>query len=236
VTSGAKVMRKAAGDATAPVTAWISFITPLLLIMAIGVPKDLNSAGAPAALLKGTAKTPDTVRVMVQTEAGEFVAELYAAKAPVTVANFLKYVDGGHYRGGMFLRTVRDDNQPTTSVKIDVIQADIHPWLGAYNRPGRRHFDPIELERTSKTGLRHEDGTLSMARFEPNSATSSFFIVLGDQPELDYGGRRNADGQGFAAFGRVVDGMEVVRWIHQAPVVGQAIVPPVKILRIERID
>jgi peptidyl-prolyl cis-trans isomerase A (cyclophilin A) len=133
-------------------------------------------------------------------------------------------VKAGHYEGGSFFRTVRDDNQPDSPVKIDVIQAGVHPWMENFTR------DPIPLERTSETGIRHRDGTISMARGEPDTATSSFFICIGDQPELDFGGRRNPDGQGFAAFGQVVGGMDVVHRIHQTRAKGQAIMPPVRIM------
>ena len=94
---------------------------------------------------------------------------------------------------------------------------------------------PIPLERTSVTGIRHLDGTVSMARNGPDTATRDFFICIGPQPELDFGGKRNPDGQGFAAFGQVVTGMEVVRKIQSAPAEKQALTPPVSILRIERI-
>lgn len=143
-------------------------------------------------------------------------------RAPATAANFLRYVEAGHYDGGQFHRTVREGNQPGNRVKIAVIQAG----------PGRGHgaFPPVPLERTRDTGLRHVDGAVSMARDRPDTASSDFFICVGDQPELDFGGRRNPDGQGFAAFGRVVAGMDVVRRIHGAPADGQALTPPVRIL------
>ena len=95
-------------------------------------------------------------------------------------------------------------------------------------------FPPIALERTSAIGLLHRDGTLSMARNEPDTATSDFFICIGDQPSLDFGGKRNPDGQGFAAFGRVVKGMDVVRKIQAAPAQEQTLTPPVRILKISR--
>jgi peptidyl-prolyl cis-trans isomerase A (cyclophilin A) len=145
------------------------------------------------------------------------------------VANFLRYVDGGHFEGGQFHRTVRPDNQPTDSVRIGVVQASIAA------PPRAATFPAIRLERTSVTGLRHQDGTLSMARGGPDSATSSFFVCIGDQPALDFGGRRNLDGQGFAAFGRVVRGMDVVRAIQRAPAEGQNLVPPVRILSARRL-
>ncbi len=168
------------------------------------------------------------VRVVLETGFGCIYVDVDTARAPTTAANFLRYVDGGHYNGGRFHRTVTPDNQPDDAVRIEVIQAGVNP-----NRPG--DYGPIPLERTSQTGLAHRDGTISMARREPDSATSDFFICLGDQPELDYGGARNPDGQGFAAFGRVVDGMDVARTIQRRPAQGQALTPPVAILSARRV-
>jgi peptidyl-prolyl cis-trans isomerase A (cyclophilin A) len=170
-----------------------------------------------------------TVSIRIETQAGNIVAELYPKKAPITVANFLRYVDSGSFNGGCFMRTVRPDNE-MNSVRIQVIQAVVHPWKENNSLP------PIDLERTNATDVRHVDGAISMARSGPNSATSSFFICIGDQPELDFGGKRNPDGQGFAAFGRVKEGFEVVRQIQKSPAEGQAIVPPVIIIRIIRIN
>jgi peptidyl-prolyl cis-trans isomerase A (cyclophilin A) len=120
------------------------------------------------------------------------------------------------------------DNQPTDSVKIEVIQ-------GGIPREKRAEaFPAIPLERTRETGLRHVDGALSMARGGPNSATDSFFITIGDQPELDFSGKRNKDGQGFAAFGRVTKGFDVVRRIQSQPAQGQSLSAPVAIVRIVR--
>ncbi|GAB3329164.1 peptidylprolyl isomerase [Larkinella ripae] len=147
-------------------------------------------------------------RVRLETEAGSIVLELYADKAPVTVANFLRYVDEKRYDGGRFYRVVRMDNQPNNAVKIEVIQ-------GGFQDDTTRQLPAIPQETTRKTGLRHLDGTLSLARAQPSSGTSEFFICINGQPELDFGGKRNPDGQGFAAFGRVVEGMDVVRRIQQ---------------------
>jgi peptidyl-prolyl cis-trans isomerase A (cyclophilin A) len=166
------------------------------------------------------------VIITIRTEFGMIKAELYPDQAPHTVSNFLKYVDQDHFDGGSFFRTVRDDNQPDSPVKIDVIQAGPHPWFQFFD------LEPITLERTSKTGIRHVKGAISMARGEPDTATSSFFICVADEPELDFGGKRNPDGQGFAAFGKVIDGMDVVRKIHQSEINGQAIKIPVRILNI----
>jgi peptidyl-prolyl cis-trans isomerase A (cyclophilin A) len=146
----------------------------------------------------------------------------------VTTANFLKYVDGKFYDGSSFHRTVRPDNQPDNKVKIEVIQTGVNP------KRGKEGFPPIPLERTSHTMLAHKDGTRSMARDEPDTATSDFFICIGDQPSLDFGGRRNPEGQRFAAFGRVVKGMDVVKKIQAAQADGQKLTPPVKILKAYR--
>jgi len=100
---------------------------------------------------------------------------------------------------------------------------------------GRDRFPAIPLERTSDTGLHHVNGTVSMARVGPDTGTYEFFICVGDQPALDFGGARNPDGQGFAAFGQVVRGLDVVRQIQQAPADGQTLRPPVGILSARRV-
>jgi peptidyl-prolyl cis-trans isomerase A (cyclophilin A) len=170
-------------------------------------------------------------RVIVETEWGEIEVEIDTVHAPITGNNFMRYVDGGYYTDGAFNRTVRSDNQPNDSVRITVVQANIG------RAPTRTVFPAIPLERTSVTGLRHRDGTISMARGGPDTATASFFICIGDQPSLDFGGHRNLDGQGFAAFGQVVRGMDVVRRINAAPAggtTGQTLTPPVRILGARR--
>jgi peptidyl-prolyl cis-trans isomerase A (cyclophilin A) len=148
---------------------------------------------------------PGVVHVLLTTEKGEIEVALEAKKAPVTTANFLRYVDGKFYDGGLFHRTVRLDNQPQDKIRIEVIQAGPNPARE------KESFPPIKLERTNQTKLSHKEGTISMARDEPDTAIADFFIYIGDQPALDFGGRRNPDGQGFAAFGWVVRGMDVVR-------------------------
>ena len=168
------------------------------------------------------------VAVVVETALGPVTIEVDAARAPKTAANFLRYVDAGLYDGARFHRTVREGNQPANKVKIDVVQA------GRGDHPTPPDFPPVPLERTSETGLRHVDGAVSMARDGPDTATADFFICVGDQPALDFGGRRNPDGQGFAVFGRVVAGMDVVRRIHRAPADGQALTPGIAIRNARR--
>lgn len=150
--------------------------------------------------------------------------------AGVTGKNFLWLVEHGAYTNSYFYRVVRQNNQPTSRYKIEVIQG------GLFHDLLIEQFPEIAHESTHKTGLRHVDGTISMARLEPGTASTEFFICVGNQPELDYGGRRNPDGQGFAAFGRVVSGMDVVRKIHQLPDKGQYLVNPVIIrwMRVEK--
>lgn len=178
-----------------------------------------------------TEQAPVLVRVLMETELGEIEIELNTMDAPVTTANFLRYLDAGYYTGGRFHRSARLDNQVRDDVLIEVIQAGTNPELG------REGFPSIALERTSDTGLKHVDGTLSMARGGPDTARASFFICIGDQPSLDFGGDRNADGQGFAAFGRVVRGMEVVKRIHQSPTPEREnLVPPIVISQMRRIQ
>lgn len=167
-------------------------------------------------------------RVRIHTALGDIVAEIDTISAPVTTANFLRYVDAGMYAGGSFHRTVKPDNQPGNAVKIEVIQA-------GRDSAHAGEFAPIPLERTSVTHLTHRDGTVSMARGGPDTATSDFFICIGNQPALDYGGRRNPDGQGFAAFGQVTDGTDLVRQIQQSPAQGQSLTPAIVIVSIERL-
>ena len=198
-------------------------------------------SGLIAALMLLLAQTasPKPVQVAFETELGHITIEVDLARAPVTAANFLKYVDGKYYDNGVVNRAVRPDNTTRKDVEIQVIQFQ--------SDPARRSelFPPIPMERTSVTGLKHVNGAVSMARSTPDSATTSFSIVIDDQPEMDFGGKRNADGQGFAVFGRVVAGMDVVKKIQasktraaDAPGRGgygtETLDPPIKVLRAVR--
>jgi peptidyl-prolyl cis-trans isomerase A (cyclophilin A) len=172
-------------------------------------------------------------KIRILTEAGGIILELYPDKAPVTVSNFLQYVDEKRYDGAVFYRVVRMDNQPVSKVKIEVIQ-------GGLDKDSTKRLAPIVHEITRKSGLKHVDGTLSMARTTPGSAGSEFFICINNQPELDFGGLRNPDGQGFAAFGQVIEGMDTVRKI-QAGQTGenekiQLLKHPVKIKTVRRLE
>jgi peptidyl-prolyl cis-trans isomerase A (cyclophilin A) len=176
------------------------------------------------------APAPKPVLVVFETSKGAIEIEVDVVRAPVTAANFLKYVDGGYYNGGDFHRTVRPDTETRTDYPIQVVQA--RRGRGADRPPG---FPPISLERTSVTGLKHVAGTVSMARSTADTATNEFFICVTDGPEMDFGGKRNADGQGFAAFGRVASGMDVVKAIQASPVGrGQTLSPTVTIVKAYR--
>jgi len=168
------------------------------------------------------------VSCSMQTSLGTINIELYPEKAPVTVANFLKYVDSQLYDGTYFYRVCTPENEKDRTVKIEVIQGG--------DVPEARQFEPIPIETTKQTGITHQNGTLSMARDKPNSSTSSFFICINNQPELDFAGKRNPDGQGFAAFGRVTKGMRVVKKIQDKKESGQYLIEPVIIQSIRRID
>lgn len=171
----------------------------------------------------------------MNTTMGEVEMELYQDKAPVSVANFLRYIDAQAFDGGSFYRVVRLDND-NGNPKISVIQ-------GGANA-GFKDFPAIKLETTQQTGIKHLDGTLSMARADPDTATSAFFICVGEQPGLDFGATRAKDGLGFAAFGRVTKGMDVVRAINNirkakptdyAYMKGQMLAEPVVIISIRRL-
>lgn len=171
------------------------------------------------------------VRTRVQTDAGAFVVEVDPAVAPITVANYLAHVDRGLLDGGAVYRIVTLANQaPETRHKIEVVQ-----W--GMNRPDDKPpaLPPIAHETTRQTGLRHLDGTVSMARAQPGTATAEFFVCIGEQPALDFGGGRNPDGLGFAAFGRVVEGMDVVRTLHARGEADQYLAQPIRVRSVRRV-
>ena len=176
------------------------------------------------------AHNPDTPRVIIQTQAGDIEVELYPRQAPRTVAAFLSYVDSGFYKRSCFYRVLNEEDQATGTDPSALIQGGI--WrtdhAKAVSLPGVPH------ETTQQTHLLHKDGMISLARQAPGTATTEFFICVGDQPGFDYGGKNNPDGQGYAAFGRVVKGMDVVRAIYGMPENDQSFTPPVSIKDIRR--
>lgn len=178
--------------------------------------------------LSFTAFAQSTIHCLIKTSLGDIAIALYADKAPVTVANFIRYVDKNAYNNSSFFRVCTPANEVGRKVKIQVIQGG--------NVSVTMMLDSIKIETTKQTGLLHKDGMLSMARSGPNSATSEFFICIGNQPALDYGGARNPDGQGFAAFGRVTRGMDVVKKIQAQKDTGQYLLKPVKIYSIKKFE
>lgn len=162
--------------------------------------------------------------VKMQTSLGDIIVEVDTINAPVTAKNFLKHIATDSFKEAVFYRVVRHNNQPDNSVQIEVIQGGLF-----YDEKIEQH-DGIKHETTRATGLKHLDGTISMARNEPGTASTEFFICIGNQPGLDYGGKRNPDGKGFAAFGRVLEGMELVREIQQLPDDHQYLKEPLKIV------
>jgi len=179
------------------------------------------------ALLLGPLSAAEKVTCRIETAAGDIRIEVNLEKAPLSAANFLRYVDAGLYDGSTFFRVLTPNNQPDNEFKIEAIQGG--------DVAEEKCFPPIAHETTKITGLLHLDGAVSMARAEPGTASCNFFICIGDQPELDCGGRRNPDGQGFAVFGRVVAGMDVVKKIQALEQEKQYLKKPSTILSIRRL-
>ena len=185
-------------------------------------------------LASGARRSRRSVRVMLTTALGPIELAVDLARAPISAGDFLKYVDRRLFDGGGFYRTVRPDND-INPVKIDVIQGGL--------MDDKKLLPPIPHEPTNKTGLHHHDGTISTARDAPGTGSAgAFFICIGDQPELDFGGRRNLDRQGSAAFGQVIRGMDVVRAIWKSKtgpshggVGAQKLVPPIEIVSAKRV-
>ena len=189
------------------------------------------------AFLSSMAMADDaTVRTIMSTDMGDIEIDVFVDKAPISATNFLQLVDGGHLDGGTFYRVVNYSNDKG-SPKIEVIQGGLNTDEGP--------FPPIDHETTEQTGVLHTDGVISMARGDVGTATTEFFIVIGEQPALDYAEVRNPDKQGFAAFGKVVSGMDVVRAINESPAdgpsesdytKGQILTEPVEIISVKRVE
>jgi len=160
-----------------------------------------------------TSSKNENPHVAIETKFGDIEVELYPKQAPKTVAAFLSYIDSGYYKNATFYRVLRDDEQPSDAPKSELIQGGI--WKTNYALSEK--IAGIPHEPTNQTKILHKDGTISLARQEPGTANTEFFICVGDQPGFDYGGANNADGQGYAAFGKVVKGMNVVKSIYNAP-------------------
>lgn len=186
------------------------------------------------ALVASPALAQPLPRVAMETPEGRIVVEVEVVKAPKTAANFLRHVDEGLYKGARFYRVVRKDNDPNPKLPMQIIQGGISPAASP--------LPPVVHETTRETGLKHDDGAISVARLAPGTAGSEFFIVIGQAPGLDFGPGRNPDGQGYAVFGHVVSGMDVVRRINAGPAgggetytTGQVLNAAIPITRIERV-
>jgi peptidyl-prolyl cis-trans isomerase A (cyclophilin A) len=206
-----------------------------LIVAACGPAPNSNGPTANEAsagqVAKPNAPLPDKVRVRLVTDLGPIVLELDSRRAPVTTANFVRYVDENRFDGTFFYRAARTKG----ATGRGFVQ-------GGIRHSARKSLPPIAHERTSETGLKHVDGTVSMARAEPAGAMGDFFIIVGGaMPAMD----ARPGAPGFAAFGRVEEGMDVVRKILAVPTVanagrgpmrGQIIEKPVRILTARRVD
>ena len=172
-------------------------------------------------------------RVALETSEGRIVLELETAKAPVTAKNFLRYVDNKRFDGAVFFRASKTPGAPQYGLLQGGLQGDVS-----------KMYPPIAHEPTTQTGLKHLDGTISMGRFAPGTARADFFILLGEATYLDADPKQPGDNLGFAAFGRVVEGMDVVKKIHAMPLSptkgegvmkGEILENPVKIVSARRV-
>ena len=167
----------------------------------------------------------------IRTKIGDIEVELFPDKAPQTVAAILSYIDSGLYKDAAFYRLLNMDNQPSDAPKAELIQG------GLWNKKGvqRNLIKGIAHESTNQTGILHTNGVISLARQDLGTSNTEFFICIGNQPGFDYGGENNPDKQGYAAFGKVVKGMDIVRRIYDLPEEEQYFDPPVPIYNIVKL-
>ena len=183
------------------------------------------------ALMSCSSPRTGNPRVEITTRFGDIEVELYPQQAPVTVSAFLSYIDSGYFDKSSFYRVLVAEDQPSYAPKSEIIQGGIwktNPALLS-KIPGIPH------ETTAQTKLSHTDGTVSLARIAPGTASTEFFICVGDQTGYDFGGENNPDGQGYAAFGKVVKGLDVVRRMYAAPQRDGQLIPQIPIRRMRRI-
>jgi len=178
----------------------------------------------------GTQKSGNP-HIEIQTQYGDIEIELYPKKAPKSVTAFLGYIDAGYFKNCSFYRVLNEENQPTGAAETALIQGGL--WKT--DTDTGRQIPTILHESTRQTGLLHQNGTLSLARQAPGTASTEFFICIGNQPLFDYGGATGADSVGYAAFGQVVKGMGVVNKIHHRTVDGELFAPHIFIRNIVRL-
>jgi peptidyl-prolyl cis-trans isomerase A (cyclophilin A) len=176
-------------------------------------------------------KNYENPHIEIQTQFGNIELELFDKKAPKTVAAFLSYIDSGFYERSNFYRVLNITNQPSDAPKTELIQGGL--WKS--NNKRVRSFPGIPHETTKQTGLLHKSGTISLARNEPGTATTEFFICIVNEPGLDFNGENATDKQGFAAFGTVVKGMDVVQKIYSETDNNQLFKTPITIFKMVRL-
>lgn len=169
--------------------------------------------------------------IKIETNFGDIYVELYPDKAPKTVAGFLSYVDAGYFKNTSFYRVLKREDQPSNAFKTELIQGGL--WASDYKK--QKAIPGIPHESTKETGLLHKTGTISLARAEPGTASTEFFICLSNQPVYDFGGEASPEGLGFAPFGQVVEGMKIVRQINIQPDTATTFLRPIKIFNIIRV-
>ena len=169
--------------------------------------------------------------IKIETNFGDIYVELFPDKAPKTANGFLSFVDSGYFKNTNFYRVLKREDQPSNAFKTELIQGGL--WKNDYKRQAA--IPGIPHESTKETGLKHEAGTISLARAAPGTASTEFFICLTDQPVYDFGGEASPEGLGFAPFGKVVKGMKIVRDINKQPDTATTFITPIKIFNIERV-
>ncbi|MBB3859262.1 peptidyl-prolyl cis-trans isomerase A (cyclophilin A) [Novosphingobium hassiacum] len=214
----------------------LAILAPLAIALVAAAPLKKRTAPPPAYPSPSKAALPATVRVVLTTEMGPIVVEVDVARAPVSATNFVRYAETKRFDGVVFYRAMHLawGEQPN-----GLIQA------GTRGDP-RRNLPPIAHEPTNVTGILHKVGTLSLARLAPGTAAGDFSIMVSDQPGLD-AQPESSDPEakaGYAAFGQVIEGMDVVKAIYAAPISetegegimrGQMLAKPVKILTARRL-
>lgn len=170
--------------------------------------------------------------IQIKTIFGDIYVELYPDKAPKTVSGFLSYVDAGYFKETNFYRVLKREDQPSNAFKSEIIQGGL--WRSDLEK--QKSIPGIPHETTKETGILHKAGVISLARNEPGTANTEFFICVTDQPVYDYGGGASPETEklGYSAFGKVVKGFDVVKKIHAQPDIGAQFVTPVRIFDIVR--
>lgn len=219
-------------------TRWIAFAlllvtSPLAAQTAMPPMETQSPVSAPdAPPPQAAVRAPAIVRVRFKTGLGDIVMALEKERAPVTTAYILKHVDQKRFDGANFYRAYKI----TPDGRLGLVQGGV--------MDPKKQLPPVPHEPTTKTGLSHVDGAVSLARLAPGTATANFFIILGDLQSLDADPKATGDNQGYAVFGRVIEGMDVVRRILDAPISpskgagamkGQMIAAPVPILGVARV-